>query len=270
MKHIYEFAEFQLDVLERVLIHNGEIIQLSPKVFETLLVLVQNAGHLMDKDDLMKRIWPDTFVEESNLSQNIWVLRGKLGDRNDSQFIETIPKRGYRFKAEVKEILEPDTITTPVLVNSDNSRVSVETQVTQIVIEKETEVAISTNDPGQALSHTTTDVVPWQPRLIPVSLALALADPKTRRNVGLAAITLVTLSIGYGIWWGIRDHRKNWEEFRDAKIDTIKREKSKGGALLSDGRFSPGGKMIAYSSSGSNKIIVKQIDGGEIPITKED
>src|SRR6185295_19177985 len=104
-KHLYEFGPFRLDAAERTLLRNGVPVPLTPKAFDTLLVLVENSGHLLDKDDLMKRVWPETFVEEGGLTRNISSLRKALADESgEQQYIETVPKRGYRFSAGVKEL----------------------------------------------------------------------------------------------------------------------------------------------------------------------
>jgi DNA-binding winged helix-turn-helix (wHTH) protein/TolB-like protein/Tfp pilus assembly protein PilF len=101
----YEFGPFRVNVQERFLERESELVPLTPKVFETLLVLVENSGHVLAKDDLMKRLWPDTFVEESSLTQNISLLRRALDEAPGSrQYIETIPKRGYRFVADVRQL----------------------------------------------------------------------------------------------------------------------------------------------------------------------
>src|SRR6266446_5270380 len=101
----YEFGPFRVDARERRLLRNGEVVPLRPKVFDVLLVLVQNSGHILSKDEVMKLVWPNTAVEEGNLARNISTLRGALGERpRESQFIETIPWRGYRFKAAVRKI----------------------------------------------------------------------------------------------------------------------------------------------------------------------
>ena len=79
---------------------------LTPKSFETLLVLVERSGHLVEKDELMKVVWADAFVEESNLTNNVYALRKLLGPgENGRSYIETVPKRGYRFTAPVKEVI---------------------------------------------------------------------------------------------------------------------------------------------------------------------
>jgi DNA-binding winged helix-turn-helix (wHTH) protein/TolB-like protein len=100
----YEFGRFSLNTAERVLLREGEPVPLTPKVFDILLVLVENGGRVVGKEDLMKRVWPSTFVEEGNLTQNISLLRKALGESpNGVQFIETVPRRGYRFVAPTRE-----------------------------------------------------------------------------------------------------------------------------------------------------------------------
>lgn len=101
----YEFGPFRLLPAERRMLRGAEVVQLTPKVFDTLLALVQNSGRLIPKDELMKIIWQDSFVEEGNLTQNIFILRKTLGESpHDHQYIVTIPGQGYRFVAEVQEI----------------------------------------------------------------------------------------------------------------------------------------------------------------------
>jgi DNA-binding winged helix-turn-helix (wHTH) protein/tetratricopeptide (TPR) repeat protein len=108
-KHLLEFGPFRMDLEERVLMRDQETITLSPKAFETLLVLAQHSERVVLKDDLMKILWPDTFVEESNLSQHIFQLRKALGDKaHDPEYIVTVPGRGYRFALKVAEVAAPD------------------------------------------------------------------------------------------------------------------------------------------------------------------
>jgi DNA-binding winged helix-turn-helix (wHTH) protein/TolB-like protein/Flp pilus assembly protein TadD len=101
--NFYEFGRFRLEAGERVLLRDRELVPLTPKVFDILLALVEQGGHVVQKDDLMKRVWPGTFVEDGNLTQSVSILRKALGESpGGTQFIETIPKRGYRFVATVK------------------------------------------------------------------------------------------------------------------------------------------------------------------------
>ena len=103
-RHFYDFGRFRVNVADRVLLRECDVVPLTPKVFEILLMLVQNSGQVISKDDLMKRVWPDTFVEEGNLTQNISLLRKALGEgQNGHHYIETIARRGYRFIAPVNE-----------------------------------------------------------------------------------------------------------------------------------------------------------------------
>jgi DNA-binding winged helix-turn-helix (wHTH) protein len=106
-KLTYSFGPFLLDPTERRLLRDGQELRLSPKVFDTLVLLVERHGLLVDKDELMKNLWPGMFVEEVTLARNISLLRKALGDtpgQDQSQYIETVSKRGYRFIANVTEI----------------------------------------------------------------------------------------------------------------------------------------------------------------------
>src|SRR5205814_9519756 len=103
--HFYAFGRIRLKTAERVLLREGELVPLTPKVFDILLTLVEKGGQVVEKDDLMKRVWPSTFVEEGNLTQNVSLLRKALGESpSGPQFIETVPRRGYRFVAPVNKI----------------------------------------------------------------------------------------------------------------------------------------------------------------------
>lgn len=101
----YEFGSFRLDVSERRLLRDGQPVSLQPKVFETLLALVENSGRLVEKNELISRLWPDTFVEEVTLARNISDLRKALGESSaEHKYVETVPKAGYRFVANVTQV----------------------------------------------------------------------------------------------------------------------------------------------------------------------
>ena len=101
-KGFYEFGPFRIDPVERLVMRDGALVPLPPKAFDTLLFLVRNSGRILSKEELMKATWPDTFVEEASLAQNISVLRRALGEAGgERQYIETIPRRGYRFLPQV-------------------------------------------------------------------------------------------------------------------------------------------------------------------------
>jgi DNA-binding winged helix-turn-helix (wHTH) protein/TolB-like protein/Flp pilus assembly protein TadD len=111
VNHLYEFGAFQLDPPERLLLCDGQPIPMPPKAFDLLVVLVERSGHLVEKDELLKAVWPGSFVEEGNLSVTISVLRKALNDdRGMHKYIETVSKRGYRFVADVREIGEPERV----------------------------------------------------------------------------------------------------------------------------------------------------------------
>ena len=100
----YEFGPFRLSITDRLLMRGDTVVSLTPKLVDTLFLLVENNGHVLSKDQLMDSLWPNTFVEESSLTQNISLLRKALAETGETQqYIETIPKRGYRFVGEVEE-----------------------------------------------------------------------------------------------------------------------------------------------------------------------
>jgi DNA-binding winged helix-turn-helix (wHTH) protein len=103
IRHIYRFGSFQLDEQERRLTCEGKQISLTLKAFDTLLLLVQHSGCVLEKQEIMDQIWPDTYVEEGTLAQNIFTLRRALcEDSANIQFIETVPRKGYRFIGQVE------------------------------------------------------------------------------------------------------------------------------------------------------------------------
>ncbi len=133
-KRSYEFGPYRLDAAERLLLKAGKVVPLPPKVFDILLAFVQRSGRVLDKDELMQEVWPDTFVEEGNLARNVSTLRRALGESEDGHpYIETIPRRGYRFVARVKELSDG------TLIVRERSRLTIEQ-------EEETDAALETAD----------------------------------------------------------------------------------------------------------------------------
>src|SRR5712692_6948790 len=101
-QQFYEFGPFRIDVDERFLLRDGEVVPLTRKAFELLLVMVERSGHVFEKNELMQQVWPDTIGEEANLSRYVHDLREVLGDSSGGpKYIETVPRRGYRFVAGV-------------------------------------------------------------------------------------------------------------------------------------------------------------------------
>jgi DNA-binding winged helix-turn-helix (wHTH) protein/tetratricopeptide (TPR) repeat protein len=113
IKHLYEFGPFRLDPEKRLLTRGTDPVPLTPKVIETLVALIENRDRVVSKDDLMKMLWPNSFVEESNLSQNVFVLRKALGDSSqEKRYIVNLPGRGYQFTEAVHEVEETPLGTT--------------------------------------------------------------------------------------------------------------------------------------------------------------
>jgi DNA-binding winged helix-turn-helix (wHTH) protein/Tol biopolymer transport system component len=113
-KQLYEFKNFRLDTGERVLTRDGKPLPITPKVFQLLKILIERHGHVVEKNELMKEIWADSFVEDGNLTFNIRMLRKALGDNAASpEFIETVPRRGYRFIAEVRKVSDEEEKSFP-------------------------------------------------------------------------------------------------------------------------------------------------------------
>ena len=102
--HSYRFKSFRLDVEDRRLFRGDVPVPLEPKVFDVLALLVENSGHLVEKNELLRTVWADSFVEETNIARAVYTLRKTLGDDgNGNKYIETVAKKGYRFVAEVTE-----------------------------------------------------------------------------------------------------------------------------------------------------------------------
>ncbi len=103
--HIYEFGPFRVDPRKRLLLHNGNQVRLPAKAFEILLVLLEGEGRLVEKDELMRRVWPDAVVEENNLTVNMSALRRSLTESpGEHRYVVTVPGRGYQFVADVRQL----------------------------------------------------------------------------------------------------------------------------------------------------------------------
>lgn len=128
LKELYEFGPFRVDPEKEILLRAGQPVPLTPKTFQILLVLVRHHKEVVTKDDLMKAVWPDTFVEEANLSRNIFMLRKALGESpQDHQYVLTVPGRGYRFAENVRLVPEQEVS----IVAAQHSRVQVQVEETK-------------------------------------------------------------------------------------------------------------------------------------------
>jgi len=187
-KRIYEFGEFRLKVSARLLERDGKAVPLGSKAFEVLTCLVMRAGEVVTKDELLKTVWPESFVEEGNLSQHIFTLRKALGDR--SAYIVTIPGRGYQFREFVQEMAElppsppPSPMPSPPL-DPGSFTLQRTRERTHIVIEETSSGGFS----QQAESPTG---------------ELSLPHPTRHRPVPLWAILTLTGLALFGAWFGLR------------------------------------------------------------------
>jgi len=184
--HLYEFGPFRLDSAKRRLLRDGDLIPLTPKAFDTLLVLVQQSGTTIEKDDLMERVWPDAVVEENNLNQNISALRKSLGDsRHESHYIATIPGLGYRFVADVREVDAGATSAVDVKARTTSQIATVED---------------SAAPRGETIAATLAESA----RLPPPSSALPVPASKTtqpRRALRLALFIAVPLLLAAAVYF---------------------------------------------------------------------
>src|SRR5215831_15372044 len=123
IKQLYEFGPFRVDPEKELLLRDRETVALAPKAFQILLVLVRHSKEVVTKDDLIKSVWPDTFVEEANLSRNIFMLRKALGESSkDHQYILTVPGRGYRLAESVRLVPQQEAS----MVAAQHSKVQIE------------------------------------------------------------------------------------------------------------------------------------------------
>lgn len=174
----YEFGPFRLDAAEHLLLRGGEVVPLTPRVFDTLVFLVENAGHLLEREQLLKTVWADSFVEEANLTVCISSLRKALGEQsNGHQFIETVPKRGYRFVADV------------IVVGGQQDELVLHEQTrSQVTIEQEEE----TDDQNEGKSEIETQ-------------AKILSKIRSRRRSTLqafiASLLIIASMAAVDYWW---------------------------------------------------------------------
>ncbi|MCA1579213.1 MAG: winged helix-turn-helix domain-containing protein [Acidobacteria bacterium] len=175
---VYEFGPFHLDPLKRRLWRDGEPVRLTPKAFDLLLVLVEDAGRTIEKDELFEKVWPGITVEENNLNQNITTLRKSLGDtRKKSQYIATIPGVGYRFVAEVTK-------------RSENPTQTAKSAVERNAAENVGALEVSRRAPaGRAFRYLSLAIVP----LVVVALAYALYTRESRPKLAISSIMVLPL-----------------------------------------------------------------------------
>jgi DNA-binding winged helix-turn-helix (wHTH) protein/TolB-like protein len=186
VKHFYEFGPFRLEPEERQLLRQGKAVPLTPKAFDVLLVLLEHSGHLMDKEELMKCVWPGSFVEEANLSHHIHKLREVLGEAEDGEkYIQTVPRRGYRFAAHVTEMHDEGVD----LVVQEHS-------LDRVVIEE-------SEGGGDSLAESQV-AAPQRRAAIPQKVTTRKPQLSPRVWIGAAVGLIVLIIAGYFFWTRIK------------------------------------------------------------------
>lgn len=220
---IYVFGPFRLDPQEGTLIRDGQAVPLTPKTFAVLLTLVQRHGHLVVKADLLASVWPDTAVEESNLAQNVFVLRRVLGEgANGKPYIETVPKRGYRFVAPVEEIGDEQTAHMP----AREARPQIPPEAPTV---PETVGARVNPDEGPAAAAATT------------RSAMRLEHSSPRVPLAVATLTGVVVAT---VWWLAIGPNRQHGSGTAGRLISIERVTTTGRATVAS--VSPDGRYVAY------------------------
>lgn len=254
-KHLYEFEPFVLDAGSRILLKDGATVRLTPKAFDTLLVLVRHAQQVIEKDQLLKDVWPDSFVEEGSLSRNIHELRKSLGDdTSEPHYIETIPKRGYRFVAPVKISVIGAQQIPHTGVEGDTTVIEKHTYAR--VITDESEGTESQVDPA-ALSRVI-DLKTLQPAVVP--------QPGKRKTRLRAAVvwTVLMLAAAIGGFFYLQRARVPPVPLSRAKSSLVRLTHNN--AMDGSPVFSPdGGRIVFWSNrDGKKEIYVMEADGSNV------
>ena len=247
-QRFYEFGDFLLDAQERLLFRDGEPLDLTPKVFDILLELVQNGGRVVEKKELMEKVWPDSFVEEANLTQHISTLRKKLAQHSErDRYILTVPGRGYRFIPSVRGWNDDAVITVHERISA---RVLVEETDVGGDLGVEDEDAVSTIGRGP------------QARIIraPHSGALLLKPAsltqKLRRHRDLIAVLVIGLAVvlAFGAY-------KIFIQKRTAPFEKTKLAKFTNTGKATSAAISPDGKYVAYAvaDAGRESLWIRQV-----------
>ncbi|NJM52512.1 MAG: hypothetical protein HC846_03405 [Blastocatellia bacterium] len=240
INNLYEFGEFRLDTVERVLYRKEKTVTLAPKVFDTLLCFVESSGKIVSKDELMSEVWQDSFVEESNLTQNIYTLRQIFGKRNN--FIETVPRRGYRFTAEVK-IVENGF---PIEKSNGN--------LAEIVVSRKTTATLLREE---IIEEDGDDVYLIQKTKILPELQEKSFFKSRKFQLGVAFGLLATIligTIGFFVW------RRNFAAPSNTLLEKIAFTDLTDSGNIRQIAISPDGQFLAFIKSDSQTIRLKDIN----------
>src|SRR5215216_5211168 len=242
LKHFYDFGPFRVDTVKRLLLREGESVALTPKAFDTLLALVESSGQVLQKEELIKRVWPDSFVEGGNLTVNISMLRKALGETpNQHHYIVTVPGRGYRFVADVHEILGQGSDV--IVEEHTRARVVIEHEEREST-EQENELAEIARPAPASISAVTLSRLRVQWKLL-----------------ALAVLLVCLATVGF-IWNRFIRSQADWRS--SLQMNRALGLKSDRKESMNSGRLSPVGYMFVYSASGEGlNLWIKQIGGGQ-------
>lgn len=250
-KHLYEFGPYLLDAEQEQLFRDGQHVPLPPKVFDTLRVLVEHGGRLLRKEELMGLVWPDTFVEEANLAQNVSTLRKVLGaGRRGREYIETVPRKGYRFAASVRRV-SPEELPARV-AQLDGAA---ETEGPEVVVVQRTRTRVVEREvvtEGDGAAHAPPNAEARRAFRREVDLAHRLPSAPRTSVFGRVALVIALLSVvavGFVAFRFVRPARDPVAT-RPALMSPapasieLKRLTSDGRAF--DPTVSPDGEQVAY------------------------
>jgi Tol biopolymer transport system component/DNA-binding winged helix-turn-helix (wHTH) protein len=237
----FKFDDFYLDIDERHLTFQNQPVPLTPKAFQTLVVLLRNHGKVVEKEYFLNEVWADTFVEESTLAQNILTLRKTLSRlKNDKEFIVTVPRRGYQFAGEVQEILGDEEIIV----------VEKRTRTHLIAEQREIHDSLDTNSGDTNSGKITVNF-----------RQLFLKNGYSSRSAIFAGLlALLACTIGYFASFGFKGNQSFAEsQFRKFRTDTIVAD-----ADIRNSAISPNGKYLAVVQvkNGVQSLYLRQIENG--------
>ncbi len=251
VQHLYQFGVFAVDTDQRVLLREGKPLPLAPKVFETLLILVENSGRIVGKDELMNRLWPDTFVEDQNLTFNIQQLRKTLGDNaRKPVYIETIARRGYRFIALVEELLNDESETTSQI----NRGLEIhDTQSRRDDAFHEDSLQVQELSPNANLASADEPVKPERnlgakPVFNPASTASG------KRLLAIGGALVIVLAAAVFVFWQSSKRHLSEDKKIESKSQVLKLEKLTQTGQSRHVAISTDGKYIAYT-----RVIEKRV-----------
>lgn len=228
-QRFFEFENFLLDSQQRLVFRDGQPLDLTPKVFDILLELVESGGRVLEKKQLMERVWPDSFVEESNLTQQISTLRKKLGqDSTQQRFILTVPGRGYRFVAPVKS-WDDDAIVT---------------------VQERIRSRVTIRDGAEAADKPAIEVVHSSQKVLPAATSRA-------RPRALFLMIVALIVVGAGVFLIARFLRRSTPQpFTNIKLTRFTTDGKVVAAAIS-----PNGKQVAYAEDegGRHSLWVRQV-----------